>query len=415
LKETTEVAELLIRAGHDDHLVIGDLLTPGGAVALRPPIDRLVADAQTAARLPSLAESAHLAGVPYLVDPVTYLLQGPTDPEDAWVRRVPFGESGELLPSDFSSARIEALAAEVVEFELKQRATAIVAPYLYAHSPEDPAFTIALQLLVATRRHMSRNSVNLPLIAVFCGGWKHFAREDAWGKGVDRFLANALDVQPQSLAMCLTPVGAASDGYAKTARIFLTGRRFRGSGVPTFAWRQGTFGPGLVAAGLAGYETGACTREHADVRSQITRKKPKANGKRTQGGPPRMVYLEGLGRSVTLDVARALLGDLDSRARLICDDESCCQHGVDSMLDDRVRHTINARARRIRDLNAMPESAWRLHQITKDAEQAVRTIKRASLTLRRLGVATKLESGAQESLARIADHLRQQDAHRETA
>ena len=409
------MAELLIRAGHDDHLAIGDLLTPGGAVALRSPIDRLVADAQTAARLPSLAESAHLAGVPYLVDPVTYLLQGPTDPEDAWVKRVPFGESGELLPSDFSSARIEALAAEVVEFELEQRATAIVAPYLYAHSPDDPAFTASLQLLLATRRQMSRNAVNLPLIAVFCGGWKQFAREDAWGKGVDRFLANALDVQPQSLAMCLTPVGAASDGYAKTARIFLTGRRFNASGLTTFAWRQGVFGPGLVAAGLAGYETGACTREHADVRSHITRKKPKADGKRPGGGPPRMVYLEGLGRSVTLDVARALLGDLDTRARLICDDESCCQHGVDSMLDDRVRHTINARARRIRDLNAMPESAWRLHQIAKDAEQAVRTTKRASLTLRRLGITTKLESGAQESLARIADHLRQQDAHRESA
>jgi len=415
LKETIEVAELLIRAGHDDHLAIGDLLTPGGAVALRPPIDRLVADAQTAARLPSLAESAHLAGVPYLVDPVTYLLQGHTDPKDAWVKRVPFGEAGELLPSDFSPGRVEALAAEVVEFELEQRATAIVAPYLYAQSPDDPAFTVSLQLLLATRRQMSRNAVNLPLIAVFCGGWRHFAREDAWGKGVDRFLANALDVQPQSLAMCLTPVGDSSDGYAKTARIFLTGRRFNVSGLPVFAWRQGAFGPGLVAAGLAGYETGAGTREHADVRSQITRKKPKTDPTRRGGGPPPMVYLEGLGRSVTLDVARALLGDLDTRARLICDDESCCQHGVDSMLDDRVRHAINARARRIRDLNAMPESAWRLHQIAKDAEQAVRTIKRASLALRRLGVTTKLERAAQDSLARIADHLRQQDANKQSA
>ena len=409
------MAELLIRAGHDDHLAIGDLLTPGGAVALRAPIDRLVADAQTAARLPSLAESAHLAGVPYLIDPLTYLLQGPTDPVDPWVKRVPFGESDELRSTDFSPARIERLAAEVVEFELAQRATAIVAPYLYAHDPEDPFFTISLQLLLATRRQMSRNSINLPLIAVFCGGWQQFAREDAWGTGVDRFLANARDVQPQSLAMCLTPVGAATDGYAKTARIFLTGRRFMASGLPTFAWRQGVFGPGLVAAGLAGYETGACTREHADVRTWITRKKPKADGTRAGGPASRMVYLEGLGRSVTLDVARALLGDLDTRARLICDDESCCRHGVDSMLDDRVRHAVNTRARRMRDLNAMPESVWRLHQVAKDAEQAVRTAKRASFALRRAGISTKLESGAQESLARIADHLRRQDAHRESA
>ncbi len=409
------MAELLIRAGHDDHLVIGDLLAPGGAVALRPPMDRLVSDAQTAARVPSLAESAHLSGVPYLIDPLTPLLQGATDPNDAWVKRVSFGEAGEIHPDDFSAERVDKLAAEVVEFELAHRATAILPPYLYADSPDDPAFTVSLRLLLATRSYMSKNGVNLPLIAVFCGGWQRFARPDAWAPGVDRFLANALDVAPQTLAMCLTPVGKASDAYAKTARIFFTARRFRASGVPTIAWRQGTFGPGLVAAGLDGYETGACTREKSDVRSQITRKKPKSDGSSNGGPTPHMVYLEGLGRSVTVDIARALLGDLDTRARLICDDESCCPHGVDSMLDDRVRHTINARAQRMRDLNAMPESAWRLHQVAKDAQQAVRTTKRAALVLRRAGVNTKLSAGAQESLARIAEHLRHEDSARQRA
>jgi len=408
------MAELLIRAGHADHLVIGDLLTPGGAVVLRPPVDRLVADAQTAARLPCLAESAHLAGVPYLVDPLTPLLQGPTDPGDAWVKRVGFGEANAIAVQDFTATRIDRLAGEVIEFELEQRATAILPPYLYADGPEDPAFTVSLRLLLATRSHMSKSNVNLPLIPLFCGGWQRFAHPDAWGAGIDRFLANALDVGPQSLAMCLTPVGKPSDSYAKTARIFLTARRFRASGVPTLAWHQGMFGPGLVAAGLDGYETGACTREKSDVRAQITRKKPKADGTSSGGPAPQMVYLEGLGRSVTVEVARALLGDLDTRARLICDDESCCPHGVDSMLDARVRHAINARAQRMRDLNSMPEPAWRLHQITKDAEQAVRTTRRAALVLRRTGVSANLDTAAQESLARIAEHLRNQDAARQT-
>lgn len=69
----------------------------------------------------------------------------------------------------------------------------------------------------------------------------------------------------------------------------------------------------------------------------------------------------------------------------------------------------------MRHLNAMPQPAWRLHQIAKDAQQAVRTTKRAALALRRAGITTKLETGAQESLARIADHLRKQDADRESA
>lgn len=409
------MGELLIRAGHDDHLVIGDLLAPGGAVAMRPPIDRLVSDAQTAALRPSLADSAHLAGVPYLIDPVTPLLQGPTTETDSWIKRVSFAETAEITPEQFDAARIEKLVEEVVQFELEHKATAILPPYLYASSPEDPAFTVSLQLLVATRRCMSRNGVNLPLIAVFCGGYQRFAREDAWISGVDRFVANAADVDPQALAVCLTPVGKADDSYAKVARVFLTARRFNRAGITTLAWRQGTFGPGLVAAGLGGYETGAGTREHADIRAQITRKKPKAQpNAKSKGGPPAMVYLEGLGRSVTLPIARALLGDLDTRARLICDDESCCPHGADSMLDNRVWHTVNARAQRMRDLNAMPE-AWRLHQIGKDAEQAVKTTRRAALALRNAGITTSLETGAQDALARIAEHLRNQDAQRRSA
>ena len=43
------MAELIIRAGHSDHTVVADLLAPGGAIALHRPIDRLVANAQTAA------------------------------------------------------------------------------------------------------------------------------------------------------------------------------------------------------------------------------------------------------------------------------------------------------------------------------------------------------------------------------
>lgn len=284
------MGELLIRAGHNDHQVIGDLLAPGGAVALRPPIDRLVADAQTAVLRPTLSEAAHLAGVPYVIDPLTPLLQDPTDPSDSWVKRVPFGDEAKVEPTDFDSAKIDQLAADVVEFEVEHKATGIVAPYLYAADPGDPAFTTSLQLLIATRRYMRRNDVNLPLIAVFCGSWQRFAHKDRWGAGVDRFLANALDVDPQSLAMCLTPAGKDTDSYAKVQRIFAAASRFAASGVPTMAWRQGMFGPGLVAAGIDGYETGAGTRERADVRALITRKKPTSKG--GSGGPtPQMVYL----------------------------------------------------------------------------------------------------------------------------
>src|ERR1700677_1542321 len=91
---TTEVqmAELLIRASMNDHLVVSDLLAPAAASGLarrRPPIDQLVADAHVAEARPMLSEVAQSAGVPYLVDPNTPFLQTEVADDDRWAE-LPF-------------------------------------------------------------------------------------------------------------------------------------------------------------------------------------------------------------------------------------------------------------------------------------------------------------------------------------
>lgn len=86
-----------------------------------------------------------------------------------------------------------------------------------------------------------------------------------------------------------------------------------------------------------------------------------------RGGSPPMVYLEPLGRSVRRDVAEILLGDRSMRARLICDDERCCPHGINSMLDDARPHAVRSRARSLAELAEMPHRSWRLHQVAKEA------------------------------------------------
>src|SRR5215207_2320860 len=126
------VAELLIRAGHNDHTVVGDLLAPGGAVALHRPIDRLVANAQTAAQRGELAQHANPAGVAYIVAPLTPLLQVEVDPEDSWVRRLSYGRAELATPAEMSDYDKQRLVAEVVESEQRLGATVIVPPYVLA-------------------------------------------------------------------------------------------------------------------------------------------------------------------------------------------------------------------------------------------------------------------------------------------
>lgn len=129
------MAELLIRAGHNDHTVVGDLLAPGGAVALHRPIDRLVVNAQTAAQRSELAQHANLAGVPYIVDPLTPLLQVDVDPEDSWVRRLSYGRAALDSAAAMSDDDKQRLAAKVVECEQQLGATVIVPPICW---PADP-------------------------------------------------------------------------------------------------------------------------------------------------------------------------------------------------------------------------------------------------------------------------------------
>lgn len=409
------MAELVIRAGHNDHTVVEDLLAPGGAVALHRPIDRLVANAQTAARRRELARAANLGGVPFIVDPLTPLLQVPVDPMDAWVRGLSFGEAEVVSPAEMSDYDKQRLAADVVECEQELGATTIVPPYFLTSGPDDPAFDVSLELMALTARYMRRNGINLPLMPVFCGQHRAFAADSAWKGGIDRFTANAADLGPQAVALCLTPVGDAKDSYAKVLRYVLTAQRVKRAGMTTLAWRQGVLGVAVTAAGLDGYETGIGTGEKADVRDMIARRKPPPPGTERRGGSRVMVYLEPLGRSVPRDVAEVLLGDRGMRARLICDDERCCPHGVNSMLDDARPHAVRSRARRLAELAEMPHRSWRLHQVAKEAKTAAGLAKRGTLLLRAEGMETQLHATAQDAVARVAEFLRHDSSHELTA
>jgi len=408
------MAELVIRAGHNDHDVVAGLLAAGGrAVYLphqRPLIGRLVVDAHVAARRPIFADAAAEAGIPMLVDPLTPLWQGELREEDKWAQ-LPFGQARRLTADDLADPqRREELVAQVVDLQLEQRATAIIPPYPYVESPSDPWFDRTLQLLRATARYMRSNAIGLPIVPIFCAQLRSFGPEKSWRDGLTRFALTARDLGPQFIGFCLSPING-RDRYAKVFHLFQAARHLQGFGTSVIGWRQGLYGPGLVASGLAGYETGIATSELCNVRSTIQSRKPPKPGQKRSGGGGVGIFLEPLGRSVSGPAGQVLLGELSMRPKVMCDDERCCPHGPQSTLDHSREHAVRSRARVLANLEAMPHSTWRLQAVAKDARGAATLATQANKVLEKAGRKERLSVVGMESLARVADHLRSEEAN----
>ena len=408
-------AELLIRPGRNDHLVVADLIAPGGGRSLgaRPLISRLVLDAPVAVARPQYAEDARAAGLPLAIDPMTFLLQGATDPDHSWTR-LPFASAAAKHPSELAdSSTRHGLVASAVDCQLEHGATVIVPPYFYAASPGDPWFEASLACLTDTATYLRHLDARLPLMPVLTGRLDRFARPANWASGIDRFADAAGAVGAQTVATQLGPAGKPKDNYAKVLHLIQAAQRLRRPGLAVHAWRQGTYGPALVAAGLQGYESGISAAESTDLSAVARSRRPTPppdpdREDQVRGGGGGAVYLTQLGRSVPRNVVEAVHANLATRALILCDDATvCCPNGVESTLGPgRRAHAVRSRARYLAEIDRMPaQPAWRLHKIAQDAQAAAHLIGVINGVLTGAGLAP-LSAAGHESLAAAAQRLR---------
>ncbi len=405
-------AELLVRPSFNDHEAIANLLTPGPR-SLNfgpPPIDRLVVDAHAAQRRPQFADAAHAAGVPLLVDPLTFLGQGSLDDDDAWLR-VPFAELAQTVDVE----RIEELVDLVLTFELEHGATMVVPPYFYSATPGDRASRLNVVSLRATERWLSSASVQLPVVPVLCGQIQSFATEDGWEKGISPLMRAAANLNTEFVALCLSPIGHGNEGVGKLMDLFTLGRRV-GRDFNVVAWRQGIYGPALVASGMQGYESGIATREQCNIRASITgrKKQPRDPSQASVGGSGYGVLFEAWNRSLSTRVVEVLMRDESLRARLMCMDETCCPDGHASTLDDRRGHALRTRARQIRTLADQPRR-WQLYNVERTAFDGVTLAQEANKLLERSDVKDRIKSRGLTSLVDAARLLRERDASQDVA
>jgi sugar phosphate isomerase/epimerase len=388
--------------------VLADLLAPS-LLDPRRPVDRLVLNAHDAARDERLREVARRSGTPMIVDPLTMLLQSQTDPRDPWVEHVPFARAEAVAPERLRDRYfLEELAAAAVEFQVEMGATAVVAPYFYATRPDTPEFEASLAALGATARRMRLDGVSLPLVVILCAQHNGFAHRAGWQAAIDRFAAAAVDVGPHSIGLCLSPVGGGHESYAKLLELLLAARRLRGWGTRVIGWRQGVYGPALVAAGLDGYECGTIFAEQSDIAAFVGARRPRE--RKSGAFAAHGVYVGALGRCVSPKLARLLFAERRLAGRLTCDSPQCCPGGAASMARSRGRpHAVRERARRLAELDAIPNEAWRLNHLAKQAAGSAVLAKKANEVLAAARVSERIPEGALSALAQVAELLRTEE------
>jgi hypothetical protein len=406
-------SELFIRPGLNDHEVIDELLAPYASLRLFPgdrqiPIDRVVADAHVAVKRPQLARAAASAGVPYMVDPLTHFWQTDLRDSDA-LAALPYGSSVARVSEDFTNPLTrEELLAGVLDFEVDRGATIIVAPYLYARTPEDEWFQRSMELLEATRRRMDRTGLRLPLFAILTVGHQGFAPSSTWSAEIDRFAGQAAEIGAAGIGVSFSPT-TPKDRYGKMLATFAATAQIKQvSGLPVYAWRAGLYGAGLTAAGIDGYETGIATSEACNIMRSLTSRRPKVDKKKSGGNAPG-IFIDTLGRSVPANVGKLLLGS-SLKARVICDDERCCPDGATSTTARPRQHAVRMRSRQLHSQDALPHVSWRLHQLSKDTTAGSTLILQANQILDAAGMKERLPSTGLDAMGRVARHLLSQNA-----
>lgn len=397
--------ELLIRAGHNDHRVIEDLLAPriywnDGA----PAIDRLVVDMTLATREDSFAAAASDAGVPLVIDPQTLFLQVAVDPDDSWCA-LAYGCADPVPVGEFMNpGRRLTLVEQVVDAQMAAGASVVVAPYVYASAPDDPWFSVALGFVRDTAQYVASHYAGVPVVPVLAAQAQSFARESDWEAGLARFGRLAAGAGAQTVAVALSPVGA-DDKYDKVLRYIRSILYLKSEfGLRTVAWNQGILGAAVVAAGADGYETGIGQLESTDLASRRRSKRP-GRGKSDTYARYKGVYLDTLGSSIPHRAAEVILNDERLRPQTMCVDEACCPTPTDT-LDNYREHTVRARARKLRELNRQPHVPWRLVQIIRDCEQSLTVAKHSNQALEQAGETYRVKLGHHESLLEVALHLR---------
>jgi len=369
-----QMAELVLRARHNDHVVLTELLTDPSALPPRLArlVRRVVVDATAVVNQPAFAAAARASGTQLLIDPQTHFMTTAQAPGDSWAR-LPYATGAAMDPRVLLDPVLRnQWIEEVVEFQLDHGATAIIPPYLHLTDFASTAARVQTLLVEGTADHLVDLGLNFPLMPIVSVDQRAVSLEaTAWASGLGQLIRS---IRPYATA----PIGLAlsmTNGPNKTnlhnaTRIWRRVARLS----PFIAWHAGETGLLALAMGADGYEVGMCTSERYNARSeQTTRGTASVPGPRYTGA-----FVESLGRSLDRGAVERLSKVHGMhQGELLCVDPACCPRGFDSMLGaGRRQHAVRARLRDLEDVAAISARGWRLRFLANKAAASVSSARR---------------------------------------
>ncbi len=407
--------DLFVRAGRRDNLLIEELAAPASAgvqLGRRVPFRGIVVDAPTAVTQPDLREAAEAAGLPFVVDPLTPLLQDVQAPDNSW-SSLPFAQAEAMDVSELASGAMQdELIDRAVRFQIDHGASVITPPYFYAKDPTDPWFAVQISSNRRTAAYLAHENITLPVAPVLAASVRRFGVQSAWPAGVDEFLGSIQDMNLRHIGLALSASRAQNGDTEDRLSAYLGTVAHLAAEAPVMAWRQGQYGLAAVAAGAIGYQTGPGTDERCDLPNFARTRRPKPEGAPSGFGTTRFIYTALFGRSFPEKAAAAMLENRHLKASLVCIDSSCCPSGVSSMVDDWRQHALRARGRQLDELRAMPNASWRLNAIATQADRAATAARTANEVLGAAGNHERVPERSFRSLATVSEAMRRNATHR---
>jgi len=223
--------------GDEVHVRDHGLLESAAARPQAP--DRVVVDAHTADVHPEIAGTARQAGLPMLIDPETFYLQGQQHPGDPWAR-LPFAAAAPTTVAGLlDDGRAGRLVAESLEFQLARGATALIAPYVHVERAGDGWAEVQVVLHQQTRHYLDAQGLNLDVIAPVAMGWRLVGRT-AWPQAMDRIMVGLQELAPTEVALAASKIDQGAHPDQRLADLYAAIGRMLAVAGPRLA----TAGPG---------------------------------------------------------------------------------------------------------------------------------------------------------------------------
>ncbi|MCH9729743.1 MAG: hypothetical protein K0U84_08735 [Actinomycetia bacterium] len=356
------MAELLVRASTNDAALLRRLYGLGECEvgAARPA--RVVVDAHVpiSRHGRDVVLVARQAGVPFLIDPQTFYLQGVQHAEDPWAL-LPFGRRDKFSSTDVGETVQEDLVTRVVDYQVSHGATAIVPPYLHLDRPNSEWIGVQAGLWYRTRRYLDQQNIALPITAVLAVGWR--VLDPVHGPAaLAPVLAALADLGPREVGLAASKADQGVRAHDRVMDLVLMIERLNRT-YPVIAWQQGHLGEVAVAAGALGYECGIGWRESCDLGAAANaHRSARLSGKRSA----RPVFLPQLGRSIPKRSLEAMRSHRDLWTSVICSDAECCPAAGAALLGDARGHAVIQRAKSLDQIGRI-DLPWRWQQLAQTA------------------------------------------------